>query len=116
MAPNSASHYSSHPTSLRSRAKGGDVLILWTNETYTIYAVGRIRRTGQCDFHGQDNVKHLTSWTTAIEAARVLARARSRIHIVNIDTGRWSEIGAPKTSVKRLRPTVPVGLARLRHY
>jgi hypothetical protein len=116
MAPNPASHYSSHPTTPRSRATVGDVLILWTSETYTIYAVGRVRRTGQCDFQGQDNVKHLTSWTTAIEAARTIARARGRIHIVNIDTGRWSEIGAAARRSSDCARTLPVGLARLRRY
>jgi hypothetical protein len=78
----------------------GDVLILWTSETYTIYAVGKVRRTGQRDFQGQENTKHLMTLEAAIEAARTTARTRGRIHIVNIDTGRWSEIGA---AARRLR-------------
>jgi hypothetical protein len=74
----------------------GDVLILETTRTFTIYVVGRITKDGQRDFKDstdQDNVK---TYAAALTCAETLVRPGCRIFLLNIDTGIWSEL-PPRT-------------------
>ena len=70
----------------------GDVLILWTNQTFTDYAVGNVFTAGQQDFAAQKNVKHERERAAAVAVAKTLVVPGSRIFIRNIDTDDWSEI------------------------
>jgi len=70
----------------------GDVLILRTTASYTVYAVGPVSAAGQNDFtHGQE-VRHVTTHTEAITIARAMAGAHGRIHLLDIDTAEWSVV------------------------
>jgi hypothetical protein len=70
----------------------GDVLILRTSVSYTVYAVGPVVTAGQTDFsHGQQP-HHVTTFAEAVKAAKAIAAPRGRIHLLDIDTGEWSEI------------------------
>lgn len=76
----------------------GDVLILRTTQSYTIYAVGRVSEDGQQDFStAAANVKEATvsyesNYAAAVERAKALVDSGGRIFMLNIDTADWSEI------------------------
>jgi hypothetical protein len=70
----------------------GDVLILETDKSFAIHAVGRVTRDGQQDFDTQVNVKYESDATAAVARAKALLAPGGRIFICNIDTGKWSEI------------------------
>jgi hypothetical protein len=70
----------------------GDVLILRTDQSFAIYAVGRVAKDGQQDFHAQMNVKYVTDRATAVAEATALVVPGRRIFLWNIDTGDWSAI------------------------
>jgi hypothetical protein len=70
----------------------GDVLILRTDKTFSIHAVGPVSADGQQYVHGQDNVKYVTDHAAAVAAAKTLVAPGRRIFFQNIDTGEWSEI------------------------
>jgi hypothetical protein len=72
--------------------KIGDVLILATSRSYTIYAVGSVSEAGQHDFSRQQKVTHVASRTDALKAAKALVAPGGRIYLLNIDTADWSEI------------------------
>ena len=44
----------------------GDVLILQTKQSYTIYAVGRVSKNGQQDFGSGKDVKYKNDWGAAL--------------------------------------------------
>ena len=70
----------------------GDVLILRTSVSYTVYAVGRVTTAGQTDFsHGQPP-HHVATYAEAVKAAKAIVAPRGRIYLLDIDTGEWSEI------------------------
>ena len=70
----------------------GDVLILRTSVSYTVYAVGPVATPGQSDFsHGQQT-HHVTTFAEAVKTAKVLVAPRGRTYLLDIDTGEWSEI------------------------
>src|SRR5260221_5074055 len=96
---NQATKSNNLPTS-PPRCEVGDVLILWTRETYTIFAIGTVCRPGQRDFRGQRDVVHTVTRLDAIAAARPLLGADSRILLLDIDTGRWSEISRRSPSTR----------------
>jgi hypothetical protein len=73
--------------------KRGDVLILCTDQTFEIYAVGLVLTDGQQDFQSQDDVAHVTSHEAAVLKARSLALPGGRVFLRNIDTGIWSMSG-----------------------
>ena len=76
----------------KSPTQPGDVLILRTSKSYTIYAVGSVEKKGQRDFTGQEHVQALRTRAAATTAAKALVAPRGRIHLLDIDTGDWSEI------------------------
>jgi hypothetical protein len=70
----------------------GDVLILQTARSYTIFALGRVSRDGQHDFSGDPNVQHVSDRDAALVAAKALLIAGRRILLRDLDSGEWSEI------------------------
>ena len=70
----------------------GDVLILLTDHTFTIHAVGQVTMDGQQDFDTHVNVKYENDRSAAVADARAFAGPGQRIFFRNIDTGEWSEI------------------------
>ena len=73
--------------------KIGDVVILRTTQTFTIYAVGLISKDGQQDFgDGRTSVSHAMDMEGALAAARSMLRPGRRIFLLGIDAGEWSEI------------------------
>jgi hypothetical protein len=75
----------------------GDVLILQTTQSYTIFAVGRVSKDGQQDFATTANVKepivsYESDYAAAVVRAKALVDPGGRIFMLNIDTAEWSEI------------------------
>ena len=70
----------------------GDVLILGTTKSFSVYAVGRVSRDGQLDFHREAPLKHSSIPDTAVAEAKALVTPGRRIYFRNLDTGEWSEI------------------------
>jgi hypothetical protein len=70
----------------------GDVLILRTDQSFTIHAVGQVLRDGQQDFHAQMNVKYVSDRAAAEAEAKALVVPGRRILLRNLDTGDWSEM------------------------
>jgi hypothetical protein len=71
----------------------GDVLILQTAKSFSVYAVGVIFENGQQEFRRQaEHVKHLSDRATAVAEAKALVTSGRRIFFRNIDTNEWSEI------------------------
>jgi hypothetical protein len=50
----------------------GDVLILQTKQSYTIYAVGRVSKNGQQDFGSGKHVKYENDYGAAVAEAKAL--------------------------------------------
>jgi hypothetical protein len=76
----------------RVPTKVGDVLILRTERSFKVYAVGRVAKDDQQDLQGQENVDYVTSRMAAVAKARALVAPGRGIFLQNIDTGHWSEI------------------------
>jgi hypothetical protein len=70
----------------------GDVLILLTTQSYTIYGVGRVSREGQQDFGNQTHIKYVNNHAAAVAEAKALLAPGRKIFLQNIDTNDWSEI------------------------
>ena len=70
----------------------GDVLILRTRMSYTVYAVGSVAIAGQHDFSHSERVRHVGTHAEAVTTAKALIVPGGRIHLLDIDTGEWSEI------------------------
>ena len=70
----------------------GDVLILRTSQSYTVYAVGSVATAGQHDFSHSERVRHVLTLAEAVTTAKALVAPGGRIHLLDIDTGKWSEI------------------------
>jgi hypothetical protein len=70
----------------------GDVLILRTSRSYTVYAVGAVSVSGQRDFNGSRTVTHTPDRAGAVRMAKSLLVPSGRIHLLDIDTEDWSEI------------------------
>jgi hypothetical protein len=70
----------------------GDVLILMTNHSFTLYAVGQVTKSGQQDFDTHVNLKYPRDRATALAEAKALVVPGRRIFFRNLDTGDWSEI------------------------
>jgi hypothetical protein len=70
----------------------GDVLILSTDQSFTVYAVGLVTKDGQQEFDTHMNVKYDRARRAAVADAKALVVPGRRIFVRNIDTGAWSEI------------------------
>jgi hypothetical protein len=70
----------------------GDVLILRTAKSYTVFAVGRVSKDGQRDFAGAPNVQHASRREEALTVAKALLVPGRRILAQDLDTGEWSEL------------------------
>jgi hypothetical protein len=70
----------------------GDVLILRTEQTFAIHAVGRVSKDGQQEFRGQTDVKYMGDLAAALAEARDLLVPGRRIFLLDMDSGEWSEI------------------------
>ena len=81
----------------------GDVLILLTDQSFSIHAVGQVTKDGQQDFdtyhreppeheHEHVNLKYEIDRATAVADAKAMVVPGQRIFFRNIDTGDWSEI------------------------
>jgi hypothetical protein len=70
----------------------GDVLILRTDHSFTLHAVGQVTQEGQQDFHTHVDVKYARASAGALTDARALAVPGRKIFLRNLDTGDWTEI------------------------
>jgi hypothetical protein len=70
----------------------GDVLILRTNQSFTMHVVGEVSRDGQQDFQNQTNTRYVIDRAVAVTEAKALRTPGRRIFLRNIDTDDWSEI------------------------
>jgi hypothetical protein len=70
----------------------GDVLILRTKKSFTVYAVGSVYHAGQQDFHDRQEVRYFAGRDAALDAAKTLIAPGGRIYLSDLDTTQWSEI------------------------
>lgn len=82
---------------LRSVAKQwpteiGDVLILKTSQSYTVFAVGSVATAGQHDFSHSEPARYVSTHAEAVATAKALVAPGARIYLLDIDTAEWSEI------------------------
>ena len=70
----------------------GDVLILRTSVSYTVYAVGSVATAGQHDFSHSEPVRHVSTHAEAVTTAKALVAPGGRIYLLDIDTAEWSQI------------------------
>jgi hypothetical protein len=70
----------------------GDVLILETTQSYTIYGVGKVSKDDQQDFGSQTDITYANDHAAAVTQAKALVAQGRKIFLRNIDTGEWSEI------------------------
>ena len=70
----------------------GDVLILETTQSYTIYGVGKVSKDGQQDFGSHTDITYADDRASAVIQANALVAPGRKIFFRNIDTGEWSEI------------------------
>jgi len=76
----------------RMPTHAGDVLILRTTQSYTIYAVGRVSKDGQQDFGSQTDITYAEGHAAAVAEAKALVAPGGRIFLQDIDTYEWSEL------------------------
>jgi ribosomal protein S28E/S33 len=73
----------------------GDVLILWTTQSYAIHAVGRVSKDGQQDFSSSEaNVTYEIGYAAAVAQAKARVLSGGRVFFRNIDTGDWNQIAS----------------------
>jgi hypothetical protein len=70
----------------------GDVLILRTSQSFTVYVVGSVAAAGQHDFSHHQQVSHVTTHAEAVKTAKALVAPHGKIYLLDIDTAKWSEI------------------------
>jgi hypothetical protein len=70
----------------------GDVLILGTSVSYTVYAVGPVVTAGQHDFSRGQEPHHVTTYAEAVKTAKALVAPHGKIYLLDIDSAEWSEI------------------------
>jgi hypothetical protein len=70
----------------------GDVLILRTSLSYTVYAVGSVTTAGQHDFSHSQQVRHVKTHAEAVKTAKAIVAPHGRIYLLDIDTTEWSQI------------------------
>jgi hypothetical protein len=76
----------------RTPTQRGDVLILRTDHSFTLHAVGQVTRDGQEDFETHVNVKYATDRAAAVAKAKALVEPGQRIFFRHLDSGDWSVI------------------------
>ena len=76
----------------------GDVLILQTTQSYTVYAVGRVSERGQQDFGHDAKTAYIEDYGAAIAQATALVGSGGRIFLRNLDTRTWFEIPRSEAS------------------
>ena len=77
----------------------GDVLILRTNHSFTLYAVGQVTKEGQQDFDTHINVKYARDRAGALTNTKALVVPGRKIFFRNLDTGDWTEISSEKLPI-----------------
>jgi hypothetical protein len=70
----------------------GDVLILRTNQSFTMHVLGEVSRDGQQDFQNQTNTRYVIDRAVAVTEAKAIRAPGRRIFLRNIDTDDWAEI------------------------
>ena len=70
----------------------GDVLILRTEATFAIHAVGIVSTLGQQAFRGQADVKYVSGHAAALAEAKAILAPGRRIFLLDIDFGDWSDV------------------------
>jgi hypothetical protein len=70
----------------------GDVLILRTSRSYTVYAVGSVITAGQHDFGHSEEVRHVNTHAAAVNVAKAVVAPGGRIYLLDIDTQEWLQI------------------------
>ena len=78
----------------RMPTRRGDVLILATTQTFTMYAVVTVGVDGQQDFGTGISGGHFSELTAAVKRARDLAGPGRSVYLVNIDTSDWRIMSA----------------------
>lgn len=101
-------HAPDMPKSTRMPTQVGDVLILWTSQSFAIYAVGLVSGDGQQDVHGAVNVEYVSDRAAAVAKAKALVVPGRRIFLLDIDTETWSEISNRGTTGSNLGIQLPV--------
>ncbi len=76
----------------RMPTERGDVLVLRTDHTFTLYAVGRVTKNGQQDFAAHAIVHYTKDQATALAEAKAMVGPGRRIFLEDIDTSEWSEL------------------------
>ena len=79
---------------VRMSTRAGDVLILLTAKSYTVFAVGQVSKDGQCDFDGEPNVQYTRRRDEALTVANALLVPGRRILVQDLDTGKWSDVSS----------------------
>ena len=71
----------------------GDVLILRSDQSFTVHVIGAISKDGQQDFENQEMpLKYETDRAAAVAQAKALVAPGRQIFFRHLDTGDWSEI------------------------
>jgi len=70
----------------------GDVLILRSSQSFTVFVVGLVATAGQTDFSHQQQLDHVATHAQAVKTAKAIVAPHGKIYLVDIDTGEWSEI------------------------
>ena len=70
----------------------GDVLILLTAQTFTVYVVGPVSQDGQQDFQTSKNMTYVSDRAVAVAEAKARVMPEGRIFFRTLDSGQWSEI------------------------
>jgi hypothetical protein len=79
---------------LRIPTEVGDVLILRTEQTFSIHAIEVVTKAGQQDCRGQVHVTYVRNDEEALTEARAMCVPGRRIFILDIDSGDWSQISS----------------------
>ena len=79
---------------LRIPTEVGDVLILRTEQTFSIHAIEVVTKTGQQDFRGQVQVKYLRNDEEALTEARAICPPGRRTFLLDMDIRDWSQISS----------------------
>ena len=71
----------------------GDVLILRSDQSFTVHVIGAVSKDGQQDFENQQMpLKYETDRAAAVAQAQALVAPGRRIFFRHLDTGDWFQI------------------------
>ena len=88
-------------TATRIPTQVGDVLILETRQSFTVYAVAEVSQDGQQECGAHMKVTHARNREAAVAQARAAVLAGRRIFVRDLDTGNWFEISACSHSSRK---------------